>query len=237
MNIFDIGIILLFVSFIVIGFKHGVIKELVSLIGIIVVFLVAFYLKDFLGNILCTFLPFFKFTGSIEGITTVNILVYQIIAFIIIFSILLTIYAAALKVSKLVQTLVNLTIVLIIPSKILGAIVSFIKGYIILFSIFIVLMIPLKNQPLYYESKLINQILYKTPLLSTQTNNFITATTEIYNLGDKVSKKEISSNEGNSQALDIMLKYKIISRETAEKLINSKKLENINNAENILNKY
>jgi len=237
MNIFDIGIILLFVSFIVIGFKHGVIKELVSLIGIIVVFLVAFYLKDFLGNILCTFLPFFKFTGSIEGITTVNILVYQIIAFIIIFSILLTIYAAALKVSKLVQTLVNLTIVLIIPSKILGAIVSFIKGYIILFSIFIVLMIPLKNQPLYYESKLINQILYKTPLLSTQTNNFITATTEIYNLGDKVSKKEISSNEGNSQALDIMLKYKIISRDTAEKLINSKKLENINNAENILNKY
>lgn len=237
MNIFDIGIILLFVSFIVIGFKHGVIKELVSLIGIIVVFLVAFYLKDFLGNILCTFLPFFKFTGSIEGITTVNILVYQIIAFIIIFSILLTIYAAALKVSKLVQTLVNLTIVLIIPSKILGAIVSFIKGYIILFSIFIVLMIPLKNQPLYYESKLINQILYKTPLLSTQTNNFITATTEIYNLGDKVSKKEISSNEGNSQALDIMLKYKIISRDTAEKLINSKKLENINNAESILNKY
>lgn len=237
MNIFDIGIILLFVSFIVIGFKHGVIKELVSLIGIIVVFLVAFYLKDFLGNILCTFLPFFKFTGSIEGITTVNILVYQIIAFIIIFSILLTIYAAALKVSKLVQTLVNLTIVLIIPSKILGAIVSFIKGYIILFSIFIVLMIPLKNQPLYYESKLINQILYKTPLLSTQTNIFITATTEIYNLGDKVSKKEISSNEGNSQALDIMLKYKIISRDTAEKLINSKKLENINNAENILNKY
>jgi len=237
MNIFDIGIILLFVSFIVIGFKHGVIKELVSLIGIIVVFLVAFYLKDFLGNILCTFLPFFKFTGSIEGITTVNILVYQIIAFIIIFSILLTIYAAALKVSKLVQTLVNLTIVLIIPSKILGAIVSFIKGYILIFSIFIVLLIPLKNQPLYYESKLINQILYKTPLLSTQTNNFITATTEIYNLGDKVSKKEISSNEGNSQALDIMLKYKIISRDTAEKLINSKKLENINNAENILNKY
>lgn len=237
MNIFDIGIILLFVSFIIIGFKNGIIKEVVSLVGIIIVFLISFYLKDFLGNILCTNLPFLKFTGSIEGITTINILLYQTIAFIIIFSILLIAYTAALKVSKIFQILVNLTIVLIIPSKILGALVSFIKGYIILFVIFIVLMIPLKNQPLFYESELINQILYKTPLLSKQTSNFTTAINEIYSLGEKTAKKEISSSEANTKSLDIMLKYKIINKETTEKLIKKEKIDNINNIENILNNY
>ena len=237
LNIFDIGIILLFVMFAISGFKRGVIKELVALIGIIIVFIVSFSLKGVIGNFLCTFLPFFKFTGSIAGLTVINVFLYQTIAFLIIFSILLSIYAIALKISKIIQKLVNITIILWLPSKILGAIVSIIKGYIVLFAVFLVLMVPLKNQEIFNESSLINNILYKTPILSKSTNNFTTSVTEVYDLVFAVNDKKLSTNAANLRALDIMLKYNIVDKDTIKRLIKLHKLDNINNVENIINKY
>lgn len=237
LNIFDIGIILIFLIFLIVGFKNGVIRECVSLLGIVLVFIISFCLKGVLGNFLCTFLPFFSFAGVIEGITTINILLYQVIAFIVVFSILLGLYAVVLKISKFLQKIVNLTIVLWLPSKLLGAVVSFMKGYIILFVVFLVLMIPLKNQPIFYESSLINMILYKTPILSTSTNDFTTAIGEVYDLGIKVSKDQLSKNEANLQTLDVMLKYKIVDKKTIERLVEMHKLDGITNIDGVLNNY
>lgn len=237
LNIFDVGIILLFVMFAITGFKRGVIKEIVALIGIVIVFILSFSLKGIIGNFLCTFLPFFKFTGSIEGLTVINIFLYQTIAFLIVFSILLSIYAIALKISKFIQKLVNITIILWLPSKVLGLIVSIIKGYIVLFAVFLVLMVPLKNQAIFNESSLINHILYKTPILSRSTSNFTASITEVYDLVFAVNNKELSTNTANLKALDIMLKYNVVDKDTIERLIKLHKLDNINNVESIINKY
>ena len=152
MNILDVGIVLLLIMFFITGFKRGVIKELVSLIGIVLVFIISYQLKDYIGNILCYIFPFFKFTGSIEGLSVLNIILYQAIAFLIVFSLLLSLYEVILKLSKSLQKIVNMTIILIIPSKILGGLISMIKGYIILFVIFIVLLVPLRSQDMFNES-------------------------------------------------------------------------------------
>lgn len=197
LNIFDVGIILLLIMFVIVGFKRGVIKECVSLIGIIIIFILAFSLKGFLGNLLCQYLPFFTFKGSIEGMVTINILLYQIIAFLIIFCLLLSVYSIALFLSKIIQKVVNLTIILIIPSKILGGVVSFIKGYIVLFVVFLFLMIPLGNTSLFKNSTIIHYMMHKTPILSSYTGNFVKPIKEVYSLGEKVSKKKISVNEAN----------------------------------------
>lgn len=237
LNIFDVGIILLFVMFAIVGFKNGVIKELVALIGIIAVFIISFSLKGIIGNFLCTVLPFFKFTGSIAGLTTINIFLYQAIAFLIVFSALLSIYAIVLKISKFIQKLVNITVILWLPSKILGAVVSLVKGYIVLFAVFLVLMVPLKNQAIFNESTLINNILYKSPILSKSTNNFTSSLTEVYDLVFEVNDQKISTNDANLKSLDIMLKYNIVNKLTVERLIKLHKLDNINNIESIMNKY
>lgn len=237
LNIFDVGIILLFVMFIITGFKRGVIKELVALIGIIIVFIVSFSLKGIIGNFLCTILPFFKFSGSIAGITTINILLYQAIAFMIVFSILLSIYAFALKISKILQKLVNITIVLWLPSKLLGAIVSFVKGYIVLFAVFLVLMVPFKNQTLFNESTLINKILYKTPVLSKSVKNYTNAIAEIYDLATAINNQGLTVNNANLKTLDIMLKYKIIDKNTVTNLIKLHKLDTIKNIDQVIDKY
>ena len=237
LNIFDVGIILLLIMFLIVGFKNGVIREAFSLIGIIAVFILSFVFKGLLGNLMCIILPFFKLSGVIEGFSVINILIYQIIAFMLVFAILLTIYEIFLKISKFIQKLVNLTIILILPSKLLGAVVSLIKGVIVLFAVFIVLMIPLKNSELFTGSTMVNQILYKTPILSQSSNNYINTVEEIYNLAEKVSNKKISTNAANLELLDMMLKHKIVNKSTVESLVKLHKLDDVNNIETILQKY
>ena len=237
LNIFDVGIILLLIMFLIVGFKNGVIREAFALIGIIAVFILSFVFKGLLGNLMCIILPFFKLSGIIEGFSVINILIYQIIAFMLVFAILLTIYEIFLKISKFIQKLVNLTIILILPSKLLGAVVSLIKGVIVLFAVFIVLMIPLKNSELFTGSTMVNQILYKTPILSQSSNNYINTVEEIYNLAEKVSNKEIITNDANLELLDMMLKHKIVNKSTVESLVKLHKLDDVNNIETVLQKY
>ena len=237
LNIFDVGIILLLIMFLIVGFKNGVIREAFALIGIIAVFILSFVFKGLLGNLMCIILPFFKLSGVIEGFSVINILIYQIIAFMLVFAILLTIYEIFLKISKFIQKLVNLTIILILPSKLLGAVVSLIKGVIVLFAVFIVLMIPLKNSELFTGSTMVNQILYKTPIRSQSSNNYINTVEEIYNLAEKVSNKKISTNAANLELLDMMLKHKIVNKSTVESLVKLHKLDDVNNIETVLQKY
>ncbi len=237
MNIFDICIALFLIVFFVAGFKTGVIREVVSLIGIIIVFVVSFALKGVIGNLLCTFIPFIKFSGALEGISTMNILIFQIIAFLILFGILLGLYGLVVKLSKFIQKLVNMTIVLLIPSKILGGLVSLLRGYIIVMIILIILVVPFKTSPFFENSTLSSKILYQTPVLSPYVENFIAPVGEVYDLTNKVANQEIDSNTANLTSLDIMLKYKIVSRQQVENLIKLKKLDNIDNYESILSKY
>ena len=111
-NILDLAILFAFVMFLLIGLKRGVIKEAVSLVGIIIVFVLSFSFKGIIGNILCYILPFFRFIGSIEGLVTINILFYQALAFMILFCLLYGIYSICLKISKFIQKIVNMTIIL-----------------------------------------------------------------------------------------------------------------------------
>ena len=237
MNIIDIIIVLLLIMAGLVGFKKGALKEAVSLVGIILVFVIAFSLKGYLGNILCKYLPFFNFTGNLKGVVTLNILMYQLIAFFIIYSILFSIYAIVLKLSGIAQKLVNMTIVLLLPSKIIGFIIAFIEGYIITFIVLLTLMIPLKGTSMITESALANKIIYNSPIISKSTSNITNSITEIYDLGDNLSKNEISTNDANLKALDIMLKYKIVTPKTVEQLIVLDKLNSVKGTEAVINKY
>lgn len=237
MNIFDIGIILILLMFIIVGFKNGVIKELASLIGIIIVFYISFLLKGYIGNFLCLVFPFFNFYGPIEGMTSLNILLYQAIAFILVFGLLLGVYAFILKISKFLQKIVNMTIVLWIPSKILGGVIGFISGLIFLYVILVLLIIPIGDQPIYSESKLVDKIVYHMPVISQTTSKFNKAIKDISVLKNRVVNKEISINETNLEAIDIMLESNITNKNTIEKLIKLHRLDNIRNIDRVLNKY
>lgn len=237
MNILDIVIALVLIMSAIIGFKRGTIKEVVSLVGIIIVFILAFSLKGVLGNVLCKWLPFFNFAGNLEGVTVLNILLYQLIAFLIIYSLLFSVYMIVVKISGIVQKIVHMTIVLWLPSKVIGAVVAFITGYVMVFVVLLALLIPLKDTDIFKNSKFANYIVYDTPILASSSENISTSINEIYELGEDLSKGDISKNEANVKTMDILLKYKVVSAETARELVVLDKLDGISGLDKVIEKY
>ena len=237
MNILDIVIALVLIMSAIIGFKRGAIKEVVSLVGIIIVFILAFSLKGVLGNVLCKWLPFFNFAGNLEGVTVLNILLYQLIAFLIIYSLLFSVYMIVVKISGIVQKIVHMTVILWLPSKVIGAVVAFITGYVMVFVVLLALLIPLKDTDIFKNSKFANYIVYDTPILASSSENISTSINEIYELGEDLSKGDISKNEANVKTMDILLKYKVVSAETARELVVLDKLDGISGLDKVIEKY
>ena len=237
MNILDIVIVLILIMSAIIGFKRGAIKEVVSLVGIIIVFILAFSLKGVLGNVLCKWLPFFNFAGNLEGVTVLNILLYQLIAFLIIYSLLFSVYMIVVKISGVVQKLGHMTVILWLPSKLIGAVVAFITGYVMVFVVLLALLIPLKDTDIFKNSKFANYIVYDTPILASSSENISTSINEIYELGEDLSKGDISKNEANVKTMDILLKYKVVSAETARELVVLDKLDDISGLDKVIEKY
>ena len=237
MNVIDIFIIMVMISFIVVGAHRGVIKEAVSFVGIVIVFVASYILKDYLGNILCLNGPFFKFGGALEGMSSFNILMYQAISFLFVFAILLLIYIVLVKTSTIVQKIVNFTVILVIPSKILGGLIGFLKGWLFIFMGLILLMIPYGSRNMMRESTLTKFILYKTPIVSSYAGKLTSSIKEVFDVTHRVKKKELTSEQANEKCLDIMLKYKMVSKPTVEELMNQGKIENNSSIKAVLEKY
>ena len=142
MNIVDYIIIAITILFFIKGYKNGIIKEGVSFVGFILVFILAFSLKNPVSIAMYKNLPFFNIGGLLKGISVINILIYEMAAFVLVLSILMILFKLILKLTKLVDKILKMTIILNIPSRILGGILgiyellpAFIVGVI---SIFIV---------------------------------------------------------------------------------------------------
>lgn len=225
MNLVDIALIMLFITFFLMGFKNGVIKETVSFLGMILVFIISYAFKGIVGDFLCLHAPFFHFIGVLDGISSFNILVYQLIAFLAVFSVLLGLYAIIVGASSFIQRVLNLTIILILPSKILGGIVGFFKGCFIIFMLLTILMLPFGDHSFFIESKLTKKVLYDMPILSKNMEVFTTSTRDVYKIVRQVSEKKISSSEADIECLRVMLKYKVVDTELVKELIQKDKLK------------
>ena len=142
-----------------------------------------------------------------------------------------------MKISKFIQKIVNMTIILIIPSKIGGFIVGLLSGYLILFVVLINLNIFLQNSELFNESKVASFIINDTPILSNTWINYRNTINNIYMLGNDIAKDKITNIEANSIAIDEMLKNKIVSKDLIIDLIRVNKIKDSVYLKNILNKY
>ena len=78
MSIVDVIIILAILMGAVVGFKRGLTTQLVSTIGIILVMVLAFILKNPISKFMYENLPFLDFGGLLKGLPVLNIIVYEI---------------------------------------------------------------------------------------------------------------------------------------------------------------
>lgn len=215
------------------GFKDGVIKKLTSIIGLIIVVILSFALKNYLSVFFYENLPFFNFWGIFKGIQVLNIIFYEMLAFIIIASLLTIVYRILLSITGLIEKVLKATIILSIPSKILGFIVGLVEYYIWVYIVLFILTLPVINLKSIYESKTSSFIMENTPYLSKYTDKTLKIYNDLYKI---IDNRENKSNEKvNEEALDLMLKHEIITKKSAQKLINSNKVLVEN--EDFLNNY
>ncbi len=236
MNITDILIIIFILLGAFVGAKQGFTKALVSFLGIIIVVVLAYFLKNPVSEFLMSFCPFFNFGGIIKGVTVLNIAVYEVIAFIIVFFILMAILNALIFATGVFETILKFTIILGMPSTILGAIIGAIKNYVIVFFVLYLLSMPnFVDVDFVKNSTYREPILKNTPLLSSIAGTSLEVLDEFKGLADKYTDTT-DTNAYNLETLDVFLKYKIVTVDTVKKLSDSGKIK-INGIETVLNKY
>ena len=167
MNILDAVIIIFLIVGILAGFKRGFIKQCVLLLGVVVITVLSYNLRVPVSTFLYKHLPFFSFGGIIKGVSVLNILLYEVIAFLVVFSILYLILRILLKISGLIEGILKATIILGFFSKIAGGIVGFIEAYIITFILLFIFSQPFIKVTGIEDSKLCDRILYHTPVMTS----------------------------------------------------------------------
>lgn len=235
MSVVDAIIILFILFWGVIGFKRGFVKQTTKFIGFILILVVAFLLKNSVALYMYEKLPLFDFFGLFKGLTIFNILIYELVAFFLVLAVLVVLLKILTFFSGIIEKILNFTVVLGVPSKILGLLVGLIQGYIVAFLILFILSQPSIEIKLVTESKLAPKILYNSPILSSATSNTLDSFNELYSLKEKYENTE-NNDQFNREALDILLKHNIVTVESIEKLVTSGKLK-IEGIELILNKY
>lgn len=235
MSIVDFIILLIIISGALLGFKRGFTKELVSFIGFILVLVFAFILKNPVSYILYDILPFFKFGGIFKGVVVLNIVLYEIIAFLLVFSILSILLRVLLLATSIFEKILNATIVLGIPSKILGAILGAIQYYVVSVIVLYVCSLPVFDIKMLEDSKWKNNMLNSTPIISGVLDNTIEVFNEFGLLKEKY-EYETNATNFNLESLYLFLKYDIIKPDAVRHLVNKDKLK-IDNVECILQAY
>ena len=219
MNIVDALIIVSLIIGMIAGFRRGLIKEIVLLLGLVISVIVSFNFKDVISAFLYNNLPFFSFGGIFSGVKILNILLYEIIAFLIIFSIVYLILRLLLKITGIIEKILRATIILGFFSRIGGMIVGFIEGYLIVFIALYILSQPSININEVRESKFTNKILENTPIMSSSIDKSKKVIDEIYSLA-----KDYKDETFNERAIDLFIKYDIISDENVKLLKEKGKL-------------
>lgn len=228
----DIVIIILFILGFLEGWKKGLLSSAVKFVSTILIFVLALILKSPISAILIEHLPFIPFKGIFADITTFNIILYEGIAFLIAIFILTIIFKVLLKLTGILNKVINATIILGLPNKLGGALINLLRYYIIAFIIiFIVSLIP-ATSAFVKESYISDNILNKTPILSHATKDLNKSLTEAYDLVKSIDENT-ESEEINKEVLKILLKYDIISKETVINLEKSGKLK-INDLDSII---
>lgn len=229
-SIIDAIIIIMLLFGAVFGFKAGVIKSAVSFLGTLLIIFLAFQLKNPISEFLYMHLPFFNFNGALAGVTVFNVLIYEGIAFLIVFAILEILLKVVIIASGILESILRLTIVFGLFSKILGLFFGFIEYYVIIFAGLFMLNCFSNIAFLIKDSSLATNILNNTPILTEQFREPKAAIDEILSLSTTYK----NDKDGyNTKALEILIKYNVISKEQAEKLISKKKID-IPNAQGII---
>lgn len=219
----DVIIILIIVSETYAGYKKGFLESSIKLLGFIGAFIGAYILKSPLSVFMYTHLPFFKFEGLFKGVASLNIIVYEVMAFLITFIVLRIAIKVVARLLGLVERLLSFIFFIGVPSKILGALVGFVKSIIVLYFAAFVFKFGCNFMNIEIKESLADDII-SIPVLKNVFGNALSSFEEITSIArDYEDTKD--KTEFNDKAIDILLKYNVITKDNLQILIDNGKIK------------
>ena len=226
MNVIDIVIIIVLAFGFILGFMRGFTKELVNFLGLFAVLVLSFIFKNPVSVFLYKHLPFFNFGGIFKDVTVLNILLYEVLAFIFVFAVLFVIFKILLLGTKIFEKILKMTIILGIPSKLLGGLLGIVENWVYIFIVLYLLKLPMFNMNLVNKSDVANIIYNHTPVLNIVCDDTLSIVEEIKEL--KEEYRTTKNPKGfNQKALDSMIEKGVITKENAQYLIDNKKIKDV----------
>ena len=204
------------------GWRKGLIKSLVNFVGLIAVVILSFYLKTFIANFLIDKMPFFNFAG-LNGLSSVNILIYNVISFVFVFVILYCLLNIIISITGFIDTLLKFTVIWIIPSKILGAIVGLLESWLYLFLLLFVLSAFNVTSSFVLDSKIATFMLDNTPVVKNVFGGTYRAIKKVYSNVEELENK--TPEELNLRILQIEITNGLVTKEKAQELIDNGKID------------
>ena len=131
-------------------------------------------------------------------------------------------------ITGIIEKILKATIILSIPSKILGIFVGVVEMYVYVFITLVFLSLPVFNISYIKESKFANFILNDTPILSSMSEDIIDTYSDVYRLID--NKENKTNEEVNTEILKVLFDKEVITKESARKLVDRNKLHLSDNA-------
>lgn len=225
MSYVDLGLLVILIISTFIGYKSGVIKSIVRLLALVISVIVAYQLKDFVAEFLIDIMPFFDFGGLFEGITSMSILFYHGVSFLVIFIIIYSLLSIVIMLAGFLDKILKMTIILYLPDKILGGIVGFIQGTMISFVIIFVLAQVPYTQEYVIDSTYGYQILHRTPVIRTVLADCTVISGDIADIIMNVdTDDEDYKTDTQIAIMNVFVKYGLITAETAQELVDSEKV-------------
>lgn len=224
MNFINVIIILGLILGGFLGWKHGFVKQVISVAGLFVVVVVAYFLKNPISKVFYRFLPFIHYGGQFKNVTSINILIYEIIAFAIAFSILYTGFKILVGTTSIIKKVLDVNRKLGKHTNILGALFGVIEAYLLLFIGLYILSLPLFSIKQLSESSMANSILDNTPVLSYIIDDKLKLYEEINELKLNYAQEE-DHVELDKRLLKLLVDNKVISMDNVYELINQGKID------------
>ncbi|MDD2203141.1 MAG: CvpA family protein [Bacilli bacterium] len=224
MQVVDVIILLMLGMGAVIGFKRGFIRQTVQSLGGILVVVCAFLFRGPVAEFLFKIFPSFEFDGIFSGITSLNILVYEVIAFIILLIIFGLIFRVAVVLATFIEKFFDATIILAIPSRILGALMGLVEYYLLVFIALFILTLPVFNIDIVNKSRLKDKILEGTPIVSNLAKKTVNSFDDIYALRDDFVM-EADRLKLDQKVLQILIDNKVVTTERAVELYEDGKID------------
>ena len=200
---------------IVIGFMKGFVNRSVRVIEGAIIILFSIVLKNPLSSLFYKFVPFFNFKYRV-----LNILLFELFAYIMIAMVLVVIFHIINKFINIVERIVGILMRIGIPSSILGALVSLgeFLFYLYIFIFIVFLFSNFADKPI--ESSVANKVYYHMPVLRPMFGDYFDACLDV---GKLINSGE-SSDKINHDAMKSLLYSKFITYDSAKYIIENDKI-------------